>query len=44
MLDLSRPQVQLLNMAELGNMIWALAKWGYRPGPIWMTLFFERCT
>lgn len=44
MLDLSRPKVQLLNIAELGNIVWALAKWGYRPGPVWMTMFLGRCT
>ena len=43
MLDLSASRIRALNMAELGNLIWALAKWGYLPGQHWMVLFYRRC-
>lgn len=42
-LALCRTQLQAFQLAELANVIWALAKWGYRPGMLWTTLFFKRC-
>lgn len=44
MLESSRLLLHQFNLAELSNVIWACAKWGYRPPPVFMTLFYRRCT
>eukprot|EP00955_Chlamydomonas_euryale_P054760 355929-Chlamydomonas_euryale.AAC.2 len=32
-----------LNLTELANLVWACAKWEFRPSAAWMALFYRQC-